>query len=145
MYECHNYNWIFFLLANLVPVTLLFLIVILFDVNITAGYANMYILFSQIVSLQINVLIIKYRLAFVTQNYFLANRITLTLVSFYSIWSLDLGRSLIPNVCVGHSIETIDSIALQYMSAFYGLGLVFITYCIVELHGYNVRLIVWLW
>ena len=58
---------------------------------------------------------------------------------------MDLGRSLIPNVCVGHSIETIDSIALQYMSAFYGLGLVFITYCIVELHGYNFCLIVWLW
>ena len=143
--KCHNYNLIFVLLADLVPVTLLFLIVILFDINITSGYANMYILFSQIVSLQINVLIIAYHLAFVTQNYLHASRITLTLVPFYSIWSLDLGRILTPNVCVGHLIETIDSIALQYMSAFYGLGSVFITYCIVELHGYNFRLIVWLW
>ena len=143
--KCHNYNLIFVLLADLVPVTLLFLIVILFDINITSGYANTYILFSQIASLQINVLIIAYHLAFVTQNYLNATYITLTLESFYSIWSLDLGRILTPNVCVGHSIETIDSIALQYMSAFYGLGLVFITYCIVELHGYNVRLIVCLW
>ena len=139
--KCHNYNLIFVLLADLVPVTLLFLIVVLFDINITSGYANMYILFSQIASLQINVLSIMK----LTQNNLLPNRITLTLVSFYSIWNLDLGRSLIPNLCVGHSIETIDSIALQYMSAFYGLGLVFITYCIVELHGYNFRLIVWLW
>ena len=143
--KCDNNNWTFVLLANLVPVTLLFLMVILFDINITSGYANTYILFSQMVSLQINVLVIKYRLAFLTQNYFLANHITLTLQSFYSIWNLDLGQSLTPNECVGHSIETIDSIALQYMSAFYGLGLVFITYCIVELHGYNFRLIVWLW
>ena len=143
--KCHNYNLIFVLLADLVPVTLLFLIVILFDINIISGYANMYILFSQIVSLQINVLIIAYQLALVTQNYLHATYITLTLVPFYSIWSLDLGRILTPNVCVGHLIETIDSIALQYMSAFYGLGLVFITYCIVELHGYNFRLIVWLW
>ena len=143
--KCHNYNWIFVLLADLVPVTLLFLIVILFDINITSGYANMYILFSQIVSLQTSVLIIAYQLAFVTRNYLHATYITLTLVPFYSIWNLDLGQSLTPNECVGHSIETIDSIALQYMSAFYGLGLVFITYCIVELHGYNFRLIVWLW
>ena len=143
--KCHIYNWIFVLLADLVPVTLLFLIVILFDINITSGYANSYILFSQIASLPINVLAIEYQLAFVTRSYLHATRITLTLESFYSIWSLNLGRILTPNVCVGHSIETIDSIALQYMSAFYGLGLVFITYCIVELHGYNFRLIVWLW
>ena len=94
-------------------------------------------IFSQIASLQICVLSIMYQLAFVTGNYLHASHITLTLVSFYSIWSLDLGRILTPNVCVGHSIETVDSIALQYMSAFYGLGLVFITYCIVELHRYN--------
>ena len=143
--KCHNYNLIFVLLADLVPVTLLFLIVILFDINITSGYANTYILFSQIASLQINVLFITYQLAFVTRNYLHASHITLTLVSFYSLWSLDLGRILTPNACVGHSIETIDSIALHYISAFYGLGLVFITYCIVELHGYNFRLIVWLW
>ena len=139
--KCHNYNWIYLLLADLVPVTLLFLIVILFDINITSGYANIYILFSQIASLQINVLsILK-----LTQNNFLAKHYTFTMVSFYSMWNLDLGRSLTPNLCVGHSIETIDSLVLQYMSAFYGLGLVFITYCIVELHGYNFRLIVWLW
>ena len=143
--KCHNYNWIYLLLADLVPVALLFLIVILFDINITSGYANSYILFSQIVSLQVSIINIEYGLAFITKNYLHATYITLTLVSFYSIWNLDLGRSLTPNVCVGHSIETIDSIALQYMSAFYGLGLVFITYCIVELHGYNFRLIVWLW
>ena len=143
--KCHNYNWTYLLLGDLVPVTLLFLIVILFDINITSGYANSYILFSQIASLPTNVLVIEYQLAFVTRSYLHAKRITLTLVSFYSVWSLNLGRILTPNVCVGHSIETIDSIALQYMSAFYGLGLVFITYCIVELHGYNFRLIVWLW
>ena len=143
--KCHNYNWIFVLLADLVPVTLLFLIVILFDINITSGYANIYILFSQIASLQINVLSIMYQLAFVTQNYLHANYITLALVPFYSIWNLDLGRSMTSNVCVGQNIETMQSVALQYMSAFYGLGLVFITYCIVELHGYNFHLIVWLW
>ena len=32
--KCHNYNWIFVLLADLVPVTLLFLIVILFDIRL---------------------------------------------------------------------------------------------------------------
>ena len=143
--KCHNYNWIYLLLADLVPVTLLFLIVILFDFNITSGYANSYILFSQLMSLPINILVIEYQLAFVTRNYLRASHITLTLESFYSIWSLNLGQTLTPNVCVGHSIETIDSIALQYISAFYGLGLVFITYCIVELHGYNFRLIVCLW
>ena len=52
--KCHNYNWIYLLLADLVPVTLLFLIVILFDINITSGYANTYILFSQIMSLPIS-------------------------------------------------------------------------------------------
>ena len=143
--KCHNYNWIYLLLADLVPVTLLFLIVILFDINITSGYANTYVLFSQMVSLQINIIGIEHGLVFITKNVLRASLITLTLESFYSIWSLNLGRTVFPNVCVGHSIGTINSIALQYMSAFYGLGLVFITYCIVELHGYNFRLIVWLW
>ena len=143
--KCHNYNWIFVLLADLVPVTLLFLIVILFDINITSGYANSYILFSQIASLQINIIFMMRQLALGAQNYLYPTYITLTLVSFYSIWNLDLRQTLSPDVCVGYGIGTIDSIALQYMSAFYGLGLIFITYCIVELHGYNFRLIVLLW
>jgi len=36
-------------------------------------------------------------------------------------------------------------LALQYVSAFYSLLLIALTYSCVELHGHNFRLIVWLW
>jgi len=46
---------------------------------------------------------------------------------------------------VSRDLKNMHVLALQYVSAFHPLLLIFLTYICVELHGYNFKPIVWLW
>ena len=63
----------------------------------------------------------------------------------YGFWNLDYFRYFIPPFCVSRGLKNIHVLALQYVSAFYPLLLITLTYACVELHGHNFRPIVWLW
>ena len=67
------------------------------------------------------------------------------ILTCYGIWNLDFFRYLIPPFCVSQSLKNIHVLALQYVSAFYPLLLIALTYACIELHGHNFRPIVWLW
>ena len=143
--ECHWYNWLLMLLANLGPVTILFIIIVVFHIRFTSGYANAYIFFAQIVSMQINVIQLERNWVNVLANTSSADDIVIPLISVYSIWSLDLGRCIAPNLCTNHHITNIHAFLFQYIIALYGLVLIITVYVLVELHAHNVRLVVWLW
>ena len=144
--DCHWYHWPILLLVDLGPVTVFFIIVIVFHISITSGYANAYILFAQLMSLQINVIYLKDDWgAAVSENHHPPDKIAMSLIVAYSVWNLDLGRSILPSLCLGHSIGNVHAIAFQYIAALYGLVLIITVYVLVELHARNVRLIVWLW
>lgn len=143
--HCHWYNWIIKLVTDLVPVTFFFMIIIVFHISITPGYANAFILYAQVVSLQLNVVSIESSWISATGNPLLSFRITKSLVAFYSIWSLDTGRSLGPKICLMGTYGVVKSLALQYVTGFYCLFLIVTLYVLIELHARNVRLIVWLW
>jgi len=63
----------------------------------------------------------------------------------YGFWNLDYFRYLIPPFCVSQDLKNFHVLALQYVSAFYPLLLIVLTYICVDLHGHNFRPIVWLW
>jgi len=67
------------------------------------------------------------------------------ILSGYGFWNLDYFRYLIPPFCLSQGLKNIHVLALQYVSAFYPLLLIALTYACVELHGHNFRPIVWLW
>ena len=144
--ECHWSNWFLVLLADLGPVTVLFIIVVVFHIRFTSGYANTYIFFAQMVSMQINVIQLERDWINVLANTSSADDIVIPLISVYSIWSLDLGRCIAPNLCSNHHFSNyLHPFLLQYVIAIYGLVLIITVYVLVELHARNVRLVVWLW
>ena len=66
------------------------------------------------------------------------------ILSGYGFWNLDYFHYLIPPFCLSQGLKNIHVLALQYVSAFYPLLLIALTYACVELHGHNFRPIVWL-
>ena len=144
--KCHWYNWLLVLLADLGPVTILFIIIVVFHIRFTSGYANLYILYAQLVIMQLNVIILEKHWISLTSDSSIASSIVIPLISVYSIWSLDLGRCIAPNLCSNHHFSNyLHPFLLQYVIAIYGLVLIITVYVLVELHARNVRLIVWLW
>ena len=144
--ECHWSNWFLVLLADLGPVTILFIIIVVFHIRFTSGYANLYILYAQLITMQLNVIILEEHWISLTSDSSIASSIVLPLISIYSMWSLDLGRCITPNVCTNHHFSNyLHPFLLQYLIAIYGLVLIITVYVLVELHARNVRLVVWLW
>ena len=63
----------------------------------------------------------------------------------YGFWNLDYFHFLIAPFCVSQGLKNVHVLALQYVSTFYPLLLIALTYACVELHGHNLKPIVWLW
>ena len=66
-------------------------------------------------------------------------------VSLYGFWNLDFFRTLYPLFCLSSKMSTLQVLALDYIIAAYPLFLILITYSLVELHGSNCKIVVWLW
>ena len=130
------------LLADLGPVTILFIIIVVFHIRFTSGYANTYIFFAQMVSMQTNVIDLERDWINIYISNSSADNIVIPLISVYSIWSLDFGRCIAPNLCLNHHVNNFHAFVLQYFIAVYGLVLIITVYVLVELHACNVRLVV---
>ena len=51
----------------------------------------------------------------------------------------------IPPFCVSENLNTCYALLLDYILAFYPMLLIFITYILIKLHGYNLKPLVMLW
>ena len=118
------------------------IIVVIFQVNLTfapmTGYAQ-------------NVL---YQLAYSWQSrltYLVLNQNKITLIgvkvnlALYGIWNLDPIHYLILPFCVSEELNTTHVALLGYVSAFYPLCLILLTWLCTELHGRNFKQLVVLW
>ena len=67
------------------------------------------------------------------------------LITFYGFWNLDFFRYILPPFCVSPKLQRIHIVTLYYISAFYPLCLIGITWFFVKLHTCDIKPITWLW
>ena len=121
------------------PLTLFYFIVLFFKINATASHLHGFLYYSQVISVP----------AFARLTYLsVAGNIKLSaafhiIAPIYSIWSLDILRSLQLEICL--NVSTLTLMALNWGLAMYPLLLTLISYCMIELHDRNYRVVVWLW
>ena len=144
-FTCSNctdawYGVPFYLFLEFVPITVFYLIVLLFRINVTSAPMIAFILYCQIgVS---TFLIISNRYLFDTSlTYHYLN----VLITFYGIWNLDFFRYITPPFCVSPNIKPIHITFLYYISAIYPLCLIAITWICIELHSRNFKPVAWIW
>ena len=75
----------------------------------------------------------------------IAYRFHHVLTSFYGFWNLDFFRYILPPFCISPNLKLIHITFLYYISAFYPLCLICITWICIELHFRHFKPIVWLW
>ena len=142
--ECKHYtfNWLFYIAAEFLPVTLFFLIVAVFNVSATSAPMNAFVFFSQIVT--VPYFQNRYPWVYgVTHKEGTIHEDLLLIV--YGIWNLDFFKSVEPGFCLSPYLDTIDVLALGYLTAFYPILLIGVYYICIQLYGRNFRPIVWLW
>ena len=66
-----------------------------------------------------------------------------TMSVFYSLWNLDLFRSILPNICL--NVTTLQALALEYLIALYPFILILFTYLLIVLYDRRIAFIVAVW
>ena len=135
-YRCSGsyHGWGLYLFLELFPVTLLFLLIVLFQFRATSGSMNCFLLLSQLA-----VAIYQYTSQVGSYQYIK------TLLVLYGFWNLDFFRPLVPPFCVSQNITGLHANALLYIPVIHLLLLTALAYLLIELHARNYRIIVWLW
>ena len=143
--KCHDeyvgWFWLLYLLLELVPLTVFYLIVILLNIHVTSPPFTAFVFFCQLFtilfkeSVYFNVGVIRY-----------SSKIFLYIIStLISIWNLDIFRHVVPPFCVSSKLTDVDTVLLEYISVLYPLLLILITYISIDLHARNFSPVVALW
>ena len=130
-----------FLFLKLAPITGLYLIVLIFQIRVTSPPIPCFIMYAQLIVVAFDS---NSSLSSVSsRNLTLDLKIILTL---YGLFNLDFCRyDLLPPFCISSNLKPIHSFFLGYISVFYPIFLIFLTWVCVEAHGHNFRPLVWLW
>lgn len=154
-YECitpcknHWANIAKYLAVEFIPTTIFFLLILYFHIAVTTGPANGFIFFSQMITVPIEVIFLRYGLQIFflhnSSEAYYTNALEQVVIAPYSIWNLDFYRIFNASVCLSEDLKVINVLALRYVSAVYPLVLLLIAYFFIELQAMNIRPIVWLW
>ena len=150
LYQCvkcnNSHAWLIYSIVEFLPITLFFLIIVLLNININNGKTNALIFYCQMTALPINVDWMYHSIqALIGANTSITYMLWNIVILPYSLWNLDILRTVVPPFCLSQHMRMIDALALDYVTAVYPLLLVMLCYTLIELHGYNFRLIVWMW
>ena len=148
-FQCSNctdvwYGVPLFLLLEFVPSTIFYLIVLSFGLSVTSAPMTSFVFYSQLAAHVFTAFTI---LTAVVENEYGSGMIYFlkTITSLYGIWNLDFFRYLVPPFCISPQLKLLHVFFLYYISAFYPLYLIGITWTCIELHSRNFKPITWIW
>ena len=119
-----------YLLIEFVPITIFFFIVLFFRINVTSPPMVAFVLYCQIgVSRYLD---ITNTLLFDTTP---THKFLTFLITFYGVWNLDFFRYVIPPFCVSPALKPIHIAFLDYISAFYPLCLIAVSWVFIHLYS----------
>ena len=129
-----------YLLVDIIPITLFFICVIMFRLNITTGPLLGYVLFCQYfsVSLEYDPTVFSYIKSHLSP--FCASGLQVMLIMFES-WNANFLKSVIPPFCINEKITGMHIQIINSFSALYPVVLVTVSFFIIELHARNYRII----
>ena len=134
-----KYNWAIFIAMAFIPLTLFYILVVLFKFNVNSPTLNAFVFFAQIIANPANIRILSSGWMFGSLVTFL----TKLLATLYGIWNIDYFRTVYPDVCL--RLTTLQALSLDYIIAFYPLVLIMITYTAIKLHSMECKVVVWMW
>ena len=133
-------NWWRFILAGFVPLTVFYFFILAFNINVTSSRLHGVVLYSQVISMPAFMRIVLFTFRVQDMNYLKAAKVGLV---FYSLWNLDLFRSVIPDICL--NVTTLQALALEYLIALYPFVLILFSYILIILHDRRVAFVVTVW
>ena len=129
-----------YLMLEFIPVTLFFICIVIFRLNITSGPLLGYVLFSQyyIFYIRNKIFIYDYMQSHLSAFFKLLIYVSVTVSD---LWSMNIFETIMPPFCISDKITVIHIEMLALMKNVYTIVLVVITCILMELHARNYRII----
>lgn len=132
--ECldYKYNWLKYIAMAYLPLTIFYLVIIIFRISANSGLLVGYVTVSQMV---VTYSLIQAYLAVDSKNenyHLLVKMLTI----FSAIWNLDFFRIMYPSFCLHPNMSALGVLSLDYLVAIYPMAAVLITYLVVQKLSY---------
>ena len=127
-----RYNIVKYIGVSFIPLTVFYIIVLVFKLNANSPTLHGFILYAQLISA-------PFVIRELVKSSFDEYIVVQVLATLYGIWNLDFFRTLYPDVCL--RVTTLWALSLDYAIAFYPLLLIFLTCIVFKLHSYGCRVI----
>ena len=148
LYTCSNctrfstaYGILLYIFIEVIPITILYLIILIFRINLTSSPMTGFVLYSHLI---MNAIIIDLRYP-ITEILYQTKYFRIFVIALYGMWNLDFFKFILPPFCLSSHLKQTHIALFGYISVIYPLCLIIITLICIELHGRNVLPIVWLW
>ena len=159
-YKCANctntwYHVVLFLFTQFVPTTVFYGIILVFQIRVISPPLPCFIMFAQLFIVGFDTYPLyqlithgsyngSYELIFTKDgDVRLDMKIIRTFYGFFN--QMDIFLYLLPPTCLSTRLKQIHVVFLGYISVFYPIFLIFLTWVCVSLHDNNCRPLVWLW
>ena len=130
------YGVLIYLLIEVVPVTIFYITVLLFQLNLTTAPMIGFIF-------NCNYIILLTNTHPIVSNEARTYRKVIALL--YGTWSLDFFRLVVPPFCISSLLRVRHIIYLQSVSTFFPYVLITITWLLIKLHSNDYKVVVWTW
>ena len=143
--QCPNgkSNWWKFVLAAFLPLTIFYVFILFFKVNVVSSRFQGFLFYSQIISWPTMVRVLFLSTYGNQHSEKVGNTAAHSLATFYGIWNLDFFRSMNFGICLG--TDTLQTLVLDLIVGAYPLLLMVVSYILIELYDRNFRPLVIVW
>ena len=135
------------MLIEFIPVTVLYFVVVAFQIRLSAPPMPCFIMLAQLCHFGFEGLHPIGQLVSIYETKDGHLRILDLNIAYllYAMFNLDFFLNVLPPFCISSKLKFYHVMLFGYISAFYPIFLIFLTWLFVELHGRNYRLLRWLW
>ena len=140
-----SHEWMKFIVTAYLPITVFFMIIIIFSISVVSGPINSFLYFGQVTAFGfVNMGLITSVLETQGAEMVSIRISTILIAALYDF--LNLHTSILQwAVCLTTGLSRIQFLALRYITALYPLLIVIFMYASITLHGRNFRPIVSCW
>ena len=124
---------ILYIATQFVPVTIFFLVLMLFNVSITSGPINSFVFFAQMITTACDIT--------VEGSVPIPEGMKYAFTTIYEIWNLNFLSLVLPSVCLSEDLSSMQIQLLQYVNAFYPLLLILLFCVVLSLYDRGFRII----
>ena len=137
--ECKAVSVLYYILLRYLPATIIFLVILLVQIDVTSAPMANYILYCTVF-----LLFLRTQPAFLTIARMPYQYILRVFLTLNSVWSFDPLLFLSPPLCFSTHIEDIDIVYIEMLATLYPFLLLFLAYVAIELHARGFKPVVFL-